>query len=63
MCPFLKEYHQWYRGFPKVVCLLHYVYSEGNLPKLKDWEEGEELSVLSTFKKSLTFLKKVEKKY
>ena len=40
-----------------------YLSVHGGLPKLKDWVEGEELSVLSKFKNSLTFLKKVEKRY
>lgn len=32
----------------------------GNLPKLKNWNEGRELPVLGTFGDALIFLKKVE---
>ena len=38
-----------------------YLSIRGDLPKLKDWSEGEELPVLSSFGDSLIFLKKVEK--
>lgn len=34
--------------------------SHGDLPKLEDWKKGQDLPVLSTFRKRLTFLKKVE---
>ena len=40
-----------------------YLSVHGGLPRLREWIEGEELPVLSTFKNSLTFLKKVEKRY
>ena len=36
--------------------------AHGGLPKLKDWEKGSEIPVLSTFGDSLIFLKKVEKR-
>lgn len=36
--------------------------AHGDLPKLKTWKTGQELPVLSTFGKRLTFLKKVEKR-
>ena len=35
--------------------------AHGDLPKLEDWKKGQDLPVLSTFRKRLTFLKKVEK--
>lgn len=34
--------------------------SHKGLPKLKDWKTGQDLPVLATFRKRLTFLKKVE---
>ena len=34
--------------------------SHEGLPKLKDWKAGQDLPVLATFRKRLTFLKKVE---
>lgn len=39
-----------------------YLAAHGDLPKLKAWKKGQELPVLSTFRKRLTFLKKVEKR-
>ena len=36
--------------------------THGKLPELKAWKTGQELPVLSTFGKRLTFLKKVEKR-
>ena len=36
--------------------------THGGLPKLKEWEKGRELPVLSTFGESIIFLKKVEKR-
>ena len=35
--------------------------SHEGLPKLKEWKTGQDLPVLTTFRKRLTFLKKVEK--
>lgn len=37
-----------------------YLTVHGQLPKLKDWKKDVELPVLSTFRDSLIFLKKVE---
>ena len=37
-----------------------YLSVHGNLPKLRNWSEGMELPVLSSFGDSLIFLKKVE---
>lgn len=34
--------------------------AHGDLPELKDWKKGQELPVITTFRKRLTFLKKVE---
>lgn len=34
--------------------------AHGNLPELKDWEEGQKLPMLTAYKERLTFLKKVE---
>ena len=34
--------------------------SHADLPRLKEWKEGQELPVITTFRKRLTFLKKVE---
>lgn len=39
-----------------------YLDVQGGLPKLKNWKNGRELPVLSTFGDSLIFLKKVEKR-
>ena len=36
--------------------------AHGDLSKLKAWKNGQDLPVLSTFRKRLTFLKKVEKR-
>ena len=36
--------------------------AHGDLPKLKRWKTGQELPVLTTFGKRLTFLQKVEKR-
>ena len=38
-----------------------YLASHGDLPKLKQWKTGQDLPILTTFRKRLTFLKKVEK--
>ena len=38
-----------------------YLRTHGDLPKLRGWKKGVELPVLTTFKDSLIFLKKVEK--
>ena len=36
--------------------------AHSGLPKLKEWKTGQDLPVLTTFRKRLTFLKKVEKR-
>lgn len=37
-----------------------YLDAQGGLPKLRNWKNGQELPILSTFGDSLIFLKKVE---
>ena len=39
-----------------------YLAAHGDLPRLCRWKKGEDLPVLTTFRKRLTFLKKVEKR-
>ena len=34
--------------------------AHAELPRLKEWKEGQELPIITTFRKRLTFLKKVE---